>query len=217
MKIPIMEWMEKLTGMLKEEFGQSLLFVGLQGSYRRGEATQNSDIDIVVILEQLSLSELKRYRMLIRSMPYKEKACGFICGKEELQSWPKYDLFQLCYDTKAFYGTLDSLVPEIEQVDIADAVRINAANLYHMACHSFLFAEDKGKCLKDLYKGAFYLLQARCFLKTGKYGSTKAELLDMLEGVDREILETGIYWDGSEANIDHLYQKLIQWCGNYIK
>ena len=78
MKIPIMEWMEKLTGMLKEEFGQSLLFVGLQGSYRRGEATQSSDIDVVVILEQLGLSELKRYRMLIRSMPYKEKACGFI-------------------------------------------------------------------------------------------------------------------------------------------
>ena len=112
---------------------------------------------------------------------------------------------------------MDSLVPEIEQVDIADAVRINAANLYHMACHSFLFAEDKGKCLKDLYKGAFYLLQARCFLKTGKYGSTKAELLGMLDRVDREILETGIYWEESEANIDHLYQKLLQWCGNYIK
>lgn len=217
MEILIEEWMKKLTGMLIEEFGQALLFVGLQGSYRRGEATQSSDIDAVVILEQLGLSELKRYRMLIRSMQSAEKACGFICGKGELQSWPKYDLFQLCHDTQAFYGTLDSLVPEIERVDIADAVRINAANLYHMACHSFLFDEDKGKCLKDLYKGAFYLLQASCFLKTGEYGSTKAELLGMLEGVDREILETGIYWEELEANIDHLYQKLLQWCGNYIK
>ncbi|MBQ9141799.1 MAG: nucleotidyltransferase domain-containing protein [Lachnospiraceae bacterium] len=32
----------------KDEFGDRLLYVGLQGSYLRGEATESSDIDIMV-------------------------------------------------------------------------------------------------------------------------------------------------------------------------
>ena len=98
MKIHIEEWMKKLSEKLEGEFKQNLLFLGLQGSYRRGEATGESDIDVVVVLKHLNLSELKRYRTLIQSMPNAEKTCGFICGKGELQSWPHYDLFQLCHD-----------------------------------------------------------------------------------------------------------------------
>ena len=39
-------------------------------------------------------------------MPYKEKACGFISGKKELQNWSKTDLFQFFYDTKPIFGNL---------------------------------------------------------------------------------------------------------------
>lgn len=42
-------------GMLKNEFGSRIWFAGLQGSYARGEADENSDIDIVVILDELIL------------------------------------------------------------------------------------------------------------------------------------------------------------------
>ena len=54
MQLSIEDWMKDLTEKLKRQFGQRLLFVGLQGSYQRGEATADSDIDVVVLLDTLS-------------------------------------------------------------------------------------------------------------------------------------------------------------------
>ena len=41
------KWMTELTEKLKIHFKNRLLFAGLQGSYRRQEAHENSDIDAV--------------------------------------------------------------------------------------------------------------------------------------------------------------------------
>ena len=100
-------WLDTTIEKLQEKFSQNLLFVGLQGSYNRGEATDFSDIDLIVILENLTFEDLKRYRLIIDSLPHKEKACGFISGKNELQKWSKADMFQFYYDTKSLYGKLE--------------------------------------------------------------------------------------------------------------
>jgi len=42
--IDITLWMERSTELLRETFGERIYFVGLQGSYGRGEATEASDI-----------------------------------------------------------------------------------------------------------------------------------------------------------------------------
>ena len=41
-------YLEKLISRCKESFGGRLVYAGLQGSYLRGEATDNSDIDVMV-------------------------------------------------------------------------------------------------------------------------------------------------------------------------
>ena len=46
----IEEYMQELIASLKNTFKEKLQYVGLQGSYMRGEANENSDIDVVVIL-----------------------------------------------------------------------------------------------------------------------------------------------------------------------
>ncbi|MCW6094952.1 nucleotidyltransferase domain-containing protein [Clostridium sporogenes] len=84
-------WVEELVLKIKNEYGDRLAFIGLQGSYRRKEASDNSDIDIVVILNELTIQDLKKYRAIISHMPYKEKACGFISGKSEITGWEKSD------------------------------------------------------------------------------------------------------------------------------
>ena len=78
-------WVFELTGKLKKRFGSGLCFVGYQGSFRRGEANKNSDIDVVVIFEHVDINILVDYKNVIESMPFAEKACGFICGKKELE------------------------------------------------------------------------------------------------------------------------------------
>lgn len=52
--IEITAWMNQFLKALNKNFGDRVWFVGLQGSYGRGEATESSDIDIVVILDELS-------------------------------------------------------------------------------------------------------------------------------------------------------------------
>ena len=39
-------------------FGERLLYMGLQGSYLRGEAHENSDIDVMVILDRFSVQDI---------------------------------------------------------------------------------------------------------------------------------------------------------------
>ena len=43
------EWCAEFLRKLKEVFGEGLVFAGLQGSRGRGEATEESDIDLVVV------------------------------------------------------------------------------------------------------------------------------------------------------------------------
>ena len=51
--IDVSIWMHNFLRTLNETFANRVWFVGLQGSYGRGEATETSDIDIVVILDEL--------------------------------------------------------------------------------------------------------------------------------------------------------------------
>ncbi|MBE7703881.1 MAG: nucleotidyltransferase domain-containing protein [Cyanobacteria bacterium SIG28] len=214
-------WLDIIIKKLQNEFEQRLLFVGLQGSYNRGEATPNSDIDIVVILENLSFEDLKRYRSIIDSMPDKDKSCGFISGREELQNWSKSDLFQFFYDTKSLIGNLQDLIqaPTIE--DATQAVKISSENLYHTSVHSFVHSNNYVEDLQNLYKSTFFILQAKYFKESGKYISTQKQLLEMLNGIDRDILNICINRNNinekATIELENLYKMLIQWSSDNIK
>ena len=214
-------WLDIIIKKLQNEFEQRLLFVGLQGSYNRGEATQSSDIDLVVILDNLSFEDLKRYHSIIDSMPDKDKSCGFISGREELQHWSKSDLFQFFYDTKSLIGNLQDLIqaPTIE--DAKQAIKISSENLYHTTVHSFIHSNNRTEDLKNLYKGVFFVLQAKYFIETKKYIPTKIELSELLNGIDRDILNICINRNNINDNelieLENLYKMLIQWSSDNIK
>ena len=48
-------WMPEAVSALRRRFGAHVLFVGLQGSYERGDAVEESDIDILTVLDRLDL------------------------------------------------------------------------------------------------------------------------------------------------------------------
>ena len=69
--IDITVWMRNFLQALNETFRERVWFVGLQGSYGRGEATETSDIDIVVILDQLSAADIQKYNV---RYPFQQRA-----------------------------------------------------------------------------------------------------------------------------------------------
>ena len=51
-------FMESFKENLLHLFGDNLLFLGIQGSYGRGEAKETSDIDPVIILQQCGKDDI---------------------------------------------------------------------------------------------------------------------------------------------------------------
>ena len=209
----INEWMESLTDKLKTSFGDRLLFLGLQGSYQRDEAKEDSDVDVVTILDHLTMDDLDQYKLILSTMPDNEKACGFISGKKEIQGWTRHEIFQFGNDTHSYYGDLDGLLPEIGRMDIINGVKIVASNLYHFCCHSYLYGEKEA--LKEIYKGAFFVLQGAYYLRSNIYIKNKECLLPLLDGVEKQILNISKNWDAYNDDVlsypyEH-YKTFLQW------
>lgn len=208
-------WMDELAGRLKAVFGPRLLFLGLQGSYGRGEAGPDSDIDVAAVLDRVEPADLDAYRAAVSQLPEGEKACGFLCGAAELNCWPKYDLVQLAGDTRTVFGSLEALLPPLERRDLAEAVAVGAANLYHAVCHTYLYGgrETWPEFLKEAHKGAFFVLRALHELRTGQSVRAKRDLLALLTGDEREILEYSL-WEGSaEKPPEAAFARLLRWSG----
>ena len=88
-------WMDAFLPALLEAFPGRVAFVGIQGSYGRGEAGPDSDVDLVVVLDELGEAELAACRVLLAQMPFADRACGFFCDRAALAAWPAFDALQL--------------------------------------------------------------------------------------------------------------------------
>lgn len=206
-------WLESFIPLLVKSFDARLIFVGLQGSYTRGEATETSDLDIVTILSEVNIGDLSVYRQLIRTMPHAEKACGFISGQELLQSWPSHDLFQFKMETIPYYGTLDGTLPQVTDDDIRENVRISAANLYHTASHSYNYASEDSYSdkLQAMYKMLRFAIQSFHYLQTGEYCKTKQELYNASDDSVRPLI-----FPESRSH-QQMFEGIIQWSASTLK
>jgi hypothetical protein len=209
------QWMPQFLDRLKTEFGGRLVYLGLQGSVRRGEAGEDSDIDLVTVLDALSLGDLDRYRAVVRSMPEGDKACGFISDRATLASWPKSELFGFKMDTRDYHGELAPLLPPIGREDICSGVRNGASGLYHLVAHSYLYAPDgeKPAVLAGAYKGAYFVMLLAEYLRTGVYYQKKADLTAALHDRDREIMAASVdfeRWVGGH-DLDEAAAMLLDW------
>ena len=209
MNFNVNDWINDLAKKLEKTFGNRLLFIGLQGSYRRGEAKPTSDIDVVVILDELGIGDLKKYKQIIGTMPDNEKACGFISGKNEIKNWPKMEIFQFKNDTKAIFGSLDNLLPEVTKNDIETYIKTSSATLYHMVVHSYLYDKTYDN-IKMVLKSLFFMFQAVEYLRNGKYISTKKELINILPQDEKEMLEINIDIL-SETEAEMFFDKLVKY------
>ena len=97
MKLDEKAWMAQFCQAVKDEFGGRIVCIGLQGSRGRGEEREDSDIDMVVVLDRVELEDLDRYRRVVANLPCRELLCGFVSGKEELLAWEPGDLFPVSY------------------------------------------------------------------------------------------------------------------------
>ena len=214
--INITTWLDGFLKALHDTFEGRVWFVGLQGSYGRGEATETSDIDVVVILDELSTSDIGEYNSMLDTLPHRELICGFVSGKNELLNWEPSDLFQFYYDTTPIKGSLDELLTVIDEAAVDRAIKIGACNVYHGCVHNMLY-EKSEDILRGLYKSASFVVQAIAFKQTGKYIKHQKDLLGAVSADERKIIETFLKLkNGKTMEFDAMSEELFDWARKKI-
>lgn len=213
-------YIDTLVDLLCQKFKSRLLYVGLQGSYLREEATEASDIDIMAVIDELSVADLDDYRKIILSLENPKQSCGFICGKDELSNWNPLEICHLLNNTRDYYGVLKELVPAYTQDDVRNFVKISVNNMYHEICHRYIHAGQNANIssLPNTYKGVFFILQNLYYLQNGEFIATKAKLLPLLSENDRAVLEYAIQiGKGIEYDFAEGFELLFKWCQDTLK
>ena len=214
--IDITVWMPNFLQALNKTFANRVWFVGLQGSYGRGEATETSDIDLVVILDALTVKDIQAYNDMLDALPHRELICGFLSGKEEIVNWEPSDLFQFCHDTTPIQGSLDEVMAVIDESAVNRAIKIGCCNIFHGCVHNMLY-EKSEDILRGLYKSASFVVQAIVFKQTGNYISRQKELLPVVSSEERVIVETFLNLkNGGAVAFDRMSETLFAWSKKWI-
>ena len=203
-------FMESFKENLLHLFGDNLLFLGIQGSYGRGEAKETSDIDPVIILQQCGKDEILKYRAYIDTLPEKGILCGFVSSIDELRAWESADRAQLVLDTRPLYGNLEGLCPPITGDDIRRAVLQGVCAIYHASSHNILHARD-WSILPELYKSSRFTIRMKHYLLTGVYVSAFRELTAIVDEEERTILKA------QNPNTEDDAFMLLEWASKTMK
>ena len=214
--IDISAWMQNFLQALNETFRDRVWFVGLQGSFARGEATETSDIDVVVILDELSAMDIQTYNKMLDTLPHRELICGFLSGKDDIMNWEPSDLFQFCYDTTPIKGSLDEVMAVVDENAVNRAIKIGACNIFHGCIHNMLHEKNED-ILRGLYKSASFVVQAIVFKQTGNYIKHQEELLQAVSSNERGIIETFLNLkNGGTVDFNSMAETLFDWSKKWI-
>ena len=214
--IDLTAWMEKFLQTLNAVFQSRVWFVGLQGSYGRGEATETSDIDVVVILDELTAMDIQMYHDMLDTLPHRDLICGFLSGKREILNWEPSDLFQFCHDTTPIKGSLDEVLAVVDENAVDRAIKIGSCNIFHGCVHNMLY-EKNDDILRGLYKAASFVVQAIAFKQTGNYIRHQKDLLQVVSSDERVILETFMHLkNGGTVVFPLMSETLFAWAKKWI-
>ena len=212
----ITSWTSHFLQILDKTFAERVWFVGLQGSYGRGEASETSDIDMVVILDDVSAVDIQTYQAMLDTLPNRELICGFLSGKQDLLNWEPSDLFQFYYDTKPLKGNLDEVLELLDETAVNRAIKIGACNIFHGCVHNMLH-EQSEEILRGLYKSASFVVQAIYFVQTGAYVRRQKDLLEVASLEERTIVDTFLKLkQGGEMDFDAMSETLFAWSKSWI-
>ena len=214
--IDITVWMQNFSQTLNKTFENRVWFVGLQGSYGRGEATETSDIDVVVILDELSAKDIQIYNDMLDTLSHRKLICGFLSGRNEIMNWEPSDLFQFCNDTTPIKGTLDEVIALIDESAVNRAIKIGACNIFHGCVHNMLH-EKSEDILRGLYKSASFVVQAIVFKQTGNYIKYQEELLKVVSSDELVIVENFMNLkNGGTVDFSLMSETLFDWAKKWI-
>ena len=205
-------WMNDLIERLRIGFKERLVLIGLQGSRAQRE---DSDIDVVVIVEDLDADDLALYRSIVQRMPHAELACGFIGSPDVLAAWPRHDVFNLVNDTDIRYGSFDFMDTEFTAEEAKLAADACASEIYHALCHTAVFEPNMlPDLLQGCLKSVFFGIRAKHFAQTGEFVNSRAQLSKLANDDETKLLQA--YNGDTQMDDQELASRLLRWSNNEL-
>lgn len=204
-------WLALWRNAVEGEFSRERIkFMGIQGSSARGEAREDSDIDVVLILDEFTADDAGRYRRCVSALPERGRLCGFVSGERELKNWPREDLFSFCLDTTPLFGSLDGYAASVTAGDVRAAALNAVSAIYHACVHNMLHERSEA-LLRELYKSAFFALRAIHCVETGERVRTRAGLLERRGDSERDLIESS-----PRGGFDSASARLMTWASEQM-
>ena len=213
-------YINEMIADLLAAFGERLCYVGLQGSYLRGEEHEGSDLDLMAVIDALTPADLETYRACLAHRGDAIPSCGFLCGREELLCWNPLEILHLQHSTKDLYGSLAPLLPPTSMEEHRRFVQLSAGNLYHALCHRYVHGPKEGRALSlgSHEKELFFLLQDLHFLRTGVFASSRMALYDALAPEERAVWDTVKTAQENPEGWDYnaAFERVFRWCQSVL-
>jgi uncharacterized protein len=220
------KWLTDFLGGLKKHFGGRLVFAANIGSWARGEARPDSDIDCTVVLDMVSEDDLTAFRNIMNSMPDANAlGSGLFLSVEELKQTPRCNIIQFFYGRDVLYGSLDGIIEPPGKDDLLLDVSFKANENLHHARHYLLFPHDLPRVVHRLmypFKNCFYALQSWFLLTTGNFILRKDDMLPLLDNeADKEAVRIARDWrkdvDDRTERPEHYILTLERWSRNMLR
>ena len=160
--VNIESYLSQPIDLLRRQYGARLLYVGLQGSYLRGEATDRSDIDIIVC-------DRRPVRFRPGSLPghpfplsrYRIVPADLFAARPTLPIGTHSKFAICCTVRRTATVRWNRLSPAYTAHDVRNFVKISINGLYHEICHAYVHADHDAanERISGAYKSAFFILQ----------------------------------------------------------
>ena len=218
-------WLGEFVRRMQESFGERLVFVGHHGSWARGEARPDSDIDTVVVLREVGEDESQRYRDIIGDMTRGgEAVSGLLLSAAEMGAWPGAMLLQFFYGCQVLHGGLDGIAQPPSRRELLDQARRCAAYNLLSARHYLLYPHDLSAKVGRTYypfKECVFALQGFLLAETGTFYARKDDLLKAVtDPEDQTVVKIVRDWSESatdrEQRPEWYFRQLERWCSRMV-
>lgn len=167
--------------------GENLVCLLHHGSRAKGEASPESDYDIIIIVKKIDEETLGTIRNVIKSFP---RLSTYLLSVDELKTLPRAHLLEFVY-AKPLYGKISVERPTSDEV--RQYVSHIRRDELHMVRHYLLHPHPLKKKAKHVYyglKSAYIYLSFLAFSESGELPATRKETIAYFK--DKKPFKNGV-------------------------
>jgi predicted nucleotidyltransferase len=214
--------LKKFVNVMKKTHGKNLVFIIHHGSWATGEASLDSDIDTLVMLEKITKRELAKLRDILNKKEF-EKFTVLLFSRLDMDNFIPFSRQQFHYGAKILYGKCP--LPEPTREEMLLEIKKIADEVGFWSKYLFTHQKQAENIVRKMYwrfKEAIIALKVYIHWKTGVFPVTKKRLKELLNNPkDKEIVEIIENWeknkDKYEKNPDPLLIKGLNFSQRVLK